>query len=211
MATMATHAQEQIHITYTGRPGEMAVDFVSVTRPACTVEWRAITAAAATPALGTQPALSNAGTNTTSTSVCLPHIGYQHQAVMAPLSSNTSYSYSIHCGTNSSEHRKFWSKRAYSPSPSPNATGASGVQRVLYFADFGLNNDVSMAALNNEGLHNNADFAIHGGDLAYDLPDNQSAVGSAFLNAIEPLASRVPYMVVAGNHEYVHVSLLERL
>jgi 3',5'-cyclic AMP phosphodiesterase CpdA len=77
------------------------------------------------------------------------------------------------------------------------------MQRVLFFADFGLNNDVSMASLNQEGMDYAADYAIHGGDIAYDLFASNPAKdnGNRFMNAIEPLTSRIPYMAIAGNHE----------
>ena len=38
------------------------------------------------------------------------------------------------------------------------------------------------------GENYNADYALHGGDIAYDLYANHSVTGSMFLNAVEPLA-----------------------
>ncbi|GIZ01610.1 acid phosphatase type 7, partial [Caerostris extrusa] len=38
-------------------------------------------------------------------------------------------------------------------------------------------------------------------DIAYDLHTNNGRVGDNFMNQIEPVAARVPYMVSVGNHE----------
>ena len=45
------------------------------------------------------------------------------------------------------------------------------------------------------------DFLAHCGDFAYDLDDDDGAVGDAFMRDIEPIAAYVPYMTTAGNHE----------
>lgn len=42
---------------------------------------------------------------------------------------------------------------------------------------------------------------LHIGDMAYDLDDLEGMVGDAWLNMIQPLAARVPYMTLPGNHE----------
>ncbi|GFT41917.1 acid phosphatase type 7 [Trichonephila clavipes] len=38
-------------------------------------------------------------------------------------------------------------------------------------------------------------------DIAYDLHTNNGRVGDHFMNSIEPVAARIPYMVSVGNHE----------
>jgi len=61
-------------------------------------------------------------------------------------------------------------------------------------ADFGLKNDVSMASLLNASAHDEFDQLILGGDIAYDLMANNSQVGNAFMNTLQPLAARMPFM-----------------
>ncbi|OMJ65092.1 hypothetical protein SteCoe_39357 [Stentor coeruleus] len=39
------------------------------------------------------------------------------------------------------------------------------------------------------------------GDFAYDLPTNEGRVGDDWLNMIQPIAARIPYMGLPGNHE----------
>ncbi|KAK6751044.1 hypothetical protein RB195_002798 [Necator americanus] len=39
-------------------------------------------------------------------------------------------------------------------------------------------------------------------DISYDLQSDDGVNGDKFMNQLEPVISRIPYMVVAGNHEY---------
>lgn len=45
------------------------------------------------------------------------------------------------------------------------------------------------------------DAALHIGDFAYNMHDNNGSRGDDFMNDIQPIASRVPYMTCPGNHE----------
>ena len=45
-----------------------------------------------------------------------------------------------------------------------------------------------------------ADFVLHVGDIAYAM--GHAAKWSAFGEQVQRIASRVPYMVAIGNHEY---------
>lgn len=45
------------------------------------------------------------------------------------------------------------------------------------------------------------DGVLHVGDMAYNLADNGGHTATTFMNQIQPIASRVPYMVCPGNHE----------
>ena len=42
---------------------------------------------------------------------------------------------------------------------------------------------------------------LHAGDIAYELGDLEGMVGDIWFNMIEPIAARVPYMTLPGNHE----------
>ena len=53
-----------------------------------------------------------------------------------------------------------------------------------------------------KGLEYNA--LLHNGDLSYAC--GESWIHEAFGTMVEPLASRMPYMVTLGNHEYDHGS-----
>lgn len=55
--------------------------------------------------------------------------------------------------------------------------------------------------LTNDVGASNIDGVLHVGDMAYDLADNGGQTATTFMNQIQPIASRVPYMVCPGNHE----------
>lgn len=45
------------------------------------------------------------------------------------------------------------------------------------------------------------DAVIHLGDFAYNLDTDNARAGDRFMEDIEPIASRIPYLVAPGNHE----------
>ena len=69
------------------------------------------------------------------------------------------------------------------------------------FGDLGLNNSVSLPNITDDTRAGAIAGVLHVGDLAYDLDDNGGRTGDLFMEAIEPVASRVDYAVCAGNHE----------
>ncbi|EPB70983.1 hypothetical protein ANCCEY_09928 [Ancylostoma ceylanicum] len=87
--------------------------------------------------------------------------------------------------------------------------------RVCIFGDLGYFHGNSTASLIANGLAGKFDFIVHLGkifnafaceksntrDIAYDLHTNNGATGDNYMNQLEPLLSKVPYMVIAGNHE----------
>merc|ERR1712224_1155342 len=48
---------------------------------------------------------------------------------------------------------------------------------------------------------NKLDLVLHIGDFAYDFISDNGKNGDQFLRDMEPLISKVPYMVAIGNHE----------
>lgn len=45
------------------------------------------------------------------------------------------------------------------------------------------------------------DAVLHAGDFAYDLDEFDGLVGDSWLNMIQPVSSKLPYMTLPGNHE----------
>lgn len=45
------------------------------------------------------------------------------------------------------------------------------------------------------------DAILHAGDFAYDVDTNAGAMGDTFFNSMKNFVTRVPYLVIAGNHE----------
>ena len=48
---------------------------------------------------------------------------------------------------------------------------------------------------------NTYDMIIHAGDFAYDLSSKNGTMGDRYMNSIESIVSKVPYMTTTGNHE----------
>ena len=91
-----------------------------------------------------------------------------------------------------------WSK-LYTLRSNRNSTEA----RFIVYADLGIGVQVveTMASLYKIIQLYEFDGVIHAGDIAYDLDYNNGQVGDEFFTNIEPIASRMPYMVSQGNHE----------
>ena len=91
-----------------------------------------------------------------------------------------------------------WSKY-YTLRSNRNSTEA----RFLVYADLGTGDQVveTMASLRKIIQLDEFDGVIHAGDIAYNLDSNNGKNGDEFLTNIEPIASRMPYMVSQGNHE----------
>ena len=45
------------------------------------------------------------------------------------------------------------------------------------------------------------DVLFHIGDIAYNLHERHGHQGHDYMNLVEPIASRIPYMTCPGNHE----------
>ena len=83
------------------------------------------------------------------------------------------------------------------------APGDAAPMTFLAIADFGLQNDRSMAALTRrvQGHPDAYNFLIHAGDEAYDLFERDGRQGDDFMNLLQPVAANIVYQIGAGNHE----------
>lgn len=75
--------------------------------------------------------------------------------------------------------------------------------KFLVFGDLGTGPEIesTMAMLENEIETESYDGILFLGDMAYDLDDEHGTNGDLFLNSIQPIASRIPFMIAQGNHE----------
>uniref|UniRef100_A0AC34QEB1 Purple acid phosphatase n=1 Tax=Panagrolaimus sp. JU765 TaxID=591449 RepID=A0AC34QEB1_9BILA len=73
--------------------------------------------------------------------------------------------------------------------------------RVCVFGDLGYYNGTSLPYLIAAAENDKFDMVIHVGDIGYDLHSEKGVRGDKYMREMEPLVSRVPYMVIAGNHE----------
>lgn len=74
--------------------------------------------------------------------------------------------------------------------------------RLAVFGDMGLRNARALEFLLADAFARRIDSVLHIGDVAYDMADENSTIGDAYMNLVEPLATRVPYMFAVGNHEH---------
>lgn len=79
--------------------------------------------------------------------------------------------------------------------------GQNWLPRLAIYGDFGLTNEESLPNLSKDVEKDMYDLILHVGDISYDLNERETQQGSDFMNSIENIAARVPYMTIPGNHE----------
>lgn len=198
----------QGHLALTDQPGEMTVQWATRDRNAPQVKW------------GTEPGAYTAtafGRSTTynkfdvcpgrcSTPGYFFDPGMLHYAVMTNLRPGTRYYYTF------GDEKYGWSKE-YSFVSAPMVSRKTEVD-VILMADMGHQHsdwsnpprkDQEPASLNTTARmardidEKNISLVFHNGDLAY--ADGLLMDWEVFLEQIEPIATRVPYMTTDGNHE----------
>ncbi|KGN63484.1 nucleotide pyrophosphatase/phosphodiesterase [Cucumis sativus] len=133
--------------------------------------------------------------------------GFFHTSFLQNLWPNTVYTYRM--GHRLLSGSYIWSKSySFKSSPFP---GEESLQRVIIFGDMGKgqrdgSNEFSNyqpGALNTTDQLikdlNNIDIVFHIGDMSY--ANGYLSEWDQFTAQVEPIASRVPYMVASGNHE----------
>jgi hypothetical protein len=171
---------EQIHLSYTGKLGQLSVDFVCA-------------AGGGAGSVGFTVDGKKTWATANASFITYASIGDMQQALIAPAwapAPGAALSYYCACADGSKSD-------VFAVTPVP-ARYPSEVHVV--FGDFGLVNDVSMASLIADATNGAYDSILHVGDFAYNFEDSQSAVGSQFMNDIQDYSAIRPVMPVAGNH-----------
>ena len=195
-------APRHLQLSYSGEV-DIVVTFNTAAATLASVEWWPANGSNATRQTAAAAATLFNLTGTTD-----DYIAWIHRVTLHGLASGAEYSYrvgseaggwsptrtfrcSVHCGvvTNS------------------NATTAPG-SPLMFLAVADLSGDAIdggfggvARALASEVVGGQYDIVLHAGDIAYDLHTDKGAVGDAFMADVEPVASRVPYLVAPGNHE----------
>ncbi|XP_054159904.1 acid phosphatase type 7-like [Oppia nitens] len=117
---------------------------------------------------------------------------YIHYVTLKKLKSNTKYKYRVGSPQDWSEEHIFKTMR----------TDNQWVPRVVIFGDMGWIKGYSIPSLIEMTEKDAFDAVIHIGDIAYELYTFKGTLGDGFMRAIEPIASKIPYLVIPGNHEY---------
>ena len=122
-----------------------------------------------------------------------PHtLRIMHTAHMSDLKPHTAVYYRV-----GDQDNKVWSDELEFVAP---PSGDEPLVLIVY-GDLGLLNAQSMKRVTEEVQSGAADMVLHLGDYAYDLHTANGTYGDTFLNNLQPIASRVPYLGVQGNHE----------
>lgn len=133
--------------------------------------------------------------------------GFIHTSFLKDLWPNSLYTYKL--GHKLLNGTYVWSDmRQFKASPYP---GQNSLQRVIIFGDMGKDeadgsneyNNFQRASLNTtkqliDDLKN-FDIVFHIGDICY--ANGYLSQWDQFTSQVEPIASRVPYMIASGNHE----------
>ncbi|CAG0884636.1 unnamed protein product, partial [Darwinula stevensoni] len=122
------------------------------------------------------------------------HSQYIHRVTLTNLLPNTTYDY--HCGSVLA-----WSA-GYKFTTFPD--GSDWSPRLALFGDLGLINAQSIPQLTKDVRQGMYDAVLHVGDFAYDMNDKDGTVGDDFMELMEPIAARLPYMTCVGNHEQAY-------
>eukprot|EP00892_Ulva_mutabilis_P006097 jgi/Ulvmu1/385/UM001_0392.1 len=124
---------------------------------------------------------------------------WHHTAVLRGLRPGATYAYCV--GTSGGS--------ACNTFTSAPAVGARESFSFVMYGDMGVSkrqqgnspgSAAVVAAVRREVEDHSARFVLHVGDISYG--DGRGSVWQHFMADIEPVASRVPYMVAVGNHDY---------
>ena len=118
--------------------------------------------------------------------------GIVHKAVMTRLAPGTSYYYRVGGG----DH---WSD-TLGPFKTFDPEASETKFAVIADMGYGQNSDNTVTRITELVDAGEVDVVIHSGDIGY--ADGYEVHWDTFFNKIQPIASRVPYHVTPGNHEF---------
>ncbi|XP_033755018.1 acid phosphatase type 7-like [Pecten maximus] len=117
---------------------------------------------------------------------------YIHMAEMLGLSPRQSYTYKLICTNETSENWTFTTQPRTPDRP----------VKFLVYGDMGYNHGrKTVEVLKEDVALEKYDAICHVGDIAYDMETDGGLNGDNFMELIQPVAARVPYMTSPGNHE----------
>ncbi|TKR62171.1 hypothetical protein L596_026165 [Steinernema carpocapsae] len=173
---------EQVHLSLTGNLNEMFVTWVTLSPVPATpfVKYGSSQYTLDRTVIGVASHFSDGGDQKI--------VRYVYRAKMRNLQPETEYFYKV--GSTLGYSQIF----SFKTFPSSNAP-----VRVCIFGDMGFEGGQFDDLIN--GVNKYYDMVIHIGDIAYDLDGKNGNTGDDFMRKIEPVASKIPYMVIPGNHE----------
>ena len=173
-------APEQVHLSLSDSASEMRVSWVTLEGTTSNVEYGE-----------EKHSLGKSASGVTTTYTHSGWVGVIHRVVMTGLEPGKTYFYRVGDGSKFSETFSFKTL----PATGVKAT-TFAVLADMSYDEFSDNTVKLLTQLVDEGK---IDAVIHSGDISYE--DGFAPHFDAFMNKIQPIASRVPYMVTPGNHE----------
>lgn len=175
---------EQVHLSLSGDdPTKMMVSWVTLTGSSSTVQYGLESHKLTETASGSVLTYTKAG-----------WVGTIHRAAMTSLQPGAKYFYRVgDVDTNK------WSD-VFSFNTIPNTPNRPIVFAVLADMAYDTNSDNTVSSLIKLVDEGKVDVIVHSGDISY--ADGFMPHFDNFMNKVAPVASRVPYMVTPGNHEF---------
>ena len=176
---------QQIHMNLGESPSELVITWASYHEGTAT-------AVARNPNLPPRVFVANSTywRNETHNSAGAPYV---HRVLFTDLPPKTTFTFTVSVGNHTTEPFSYTTVD-YERSDWP--------ARFLVFGDMGrYGGGQVLDKLNEEVETESYAAAIHIGDAAYDLVDKGALNGDAFMERIQPIATKIPYMFIAGNHE----------
>ncbi|PVD25439.1 hypothetical protein C0Q70_13095 [Pomacea canaliculata] len=177
-AVLGSVYPEQVHLSYTDKPSEMVVTWVTQDK---TKESKV--------RFG-QSSLEYTAEGHTTTFV---DGGSQHRKIYI-------HRARLH-GLKPGESYEGWSKQFNFRAMKD---GSDWSPKMMVYGDMGSRNDRALPYLQHNAHTGHFDAVLHVGDFAYDMHDDDARVGDDFMRQIEPIAAYVPYMTCVGNHEIAY-------
>jgi acid phosphatase type 7 len=180
----ADAAPEQVHLSFAAKDrSQMAVTWVTLNVSSSFVQY------------GTSADdLSTHVTGSIDTYTASGWVGTIHRAVMVGLKPSTTYFYRV---GDPAATANPWSEVFSFTTLTP---GQTMTYAVLADMDYGEASDGTVSDLINLVDTGAIQAVIHSGDISY--ADGYEPHWDVFFNKIQPIASRIPYMVTPGNHEF---------
>jgi hypothetical protein len=201
LAVALAQQPEQAHLAYTGKAGELSLDFMAHGAN-CSLGWGAQLATTPDFSQGSYVAAYACDDFTASESSKTLAVRVRFEGLVA----GTTYYYV--CGSEGT--RSPWSQ-VYSFVYMQGAARAGGAPVYAVLADFGYYNAESLERLTAEAFEGTFDTLLHAGDFAYDFDLDAGRVGDGYMRQLAPVISSMPYMGIPGNHEsasnYTHYKM----
>ncbi|XP_065181064.1 uncharacterized protein LOC135811750 [Sycon ciliatum] len=218
----------QGRVSETGIPGEMSIMWVAQAVKPSLVEYRRVTSeesehiitASGTSHTYTASDMCNHPANITG-SLLFRHPGYIHRVVLRNLAANTEYEYRFGAGTTgivsaaAEEETITWSPLYQFTTPPD--VGSNQAISFFVFGDLGeqrgptgtpsANRSYTTISRIEDDLFKSPQqfhFVLHVGDISY--AEGRGYKWEQFGDLIQSVATRIPYYVGIGNHDYDHVA-----